>query len=75
VKPTLRLVQVGPHYLVHPVHEQHGIHLARDDEETDPPIVIGGLLGTLPLVQRHHQGSFPSHGRPPRFPHRQDNPV
>ncbi len=36
-KPTLRLVQVGSHYLVRPMHEQHGIHLARDAEETDPP--------------------------------------
>jgi hypothetical protein len=30
-------VQVGPHCQVRPAHEQHGIHLARDAEETDPP--------------------------------------
>ncbi len=72
---TLGLVQIGPHHPAHPVHEQHGVNLARNVEEVNPSIIVYGLLQALAVIKGHHQGLLPSHQRPTHKPNRQKNLV
>ncbi len=41
---TLSFMQIGLHHPIDPVHEQHGVNLAKNVEEANPLIIVYGLL-------------------------------